>query len=238
MSPCIRTGRRPQPAYAAALLLANALSIQTARGAALGGNVTLTSDYIWRGSTQTLDKPAAQANFKISSSNGFYASAWGSNVNSGPATGANLEIDAVLGWAGAFDKHWSIDASAVRYNYLHTHAGIDWNEVNVSAKWCDRAWLGVAVSSNAMATQHFGTYGYAGMRIPDGRHLRFEFEIGHYTLRDGSGDYNHASASAIWTLEKPVELRLTAHAIDAAARRRFGNDNTGTRLEAALQATF
>lgn len=209
-----------------------------AHAADLSGNVSFTSDDVWRGSTQTLGKPAVQGGLKITTANGFYASAWGSNVDFGPAIGANLEVDTTLGWNHAIGKDWSIDASAVRYNYPHTQVGIDWNEVNVSMGWRDRAWFGIAASSNAMATRHFGAYGYAGVRIPAGERLRFEFDAAHYALRDGLGDYNRASASAIWTVKKPLELRITAHATDAAARRRFGDDNAGSRLEAALQTTF
>ena len=96
----------------------------------------------------------------------------------------------------------------------------------------------LVASGHAMATRHFGAYGYAGVRIPAGERLRFEFDAAHYALRDGLGDYNRASASAIWALKESLEFRVTAHATDAAARRRFGDDNAGSRLEAALQATF
>lgn len=210
----------------------------SAHAAQASGSLALTSDYVWRGSTQTLGKPALQLGGKIASDAGFYAAAWGSNVDFGPAISADTEVDTTLGWGHGLGKDWAIDANVLRYNYPGARTGIGWNEVNVSTTWRDRAWIGIATSSNAMATRHSGTYSYAGVRIPAGERLRFELEVGHYALNDGIGDYNRASASAIWTLKKPLEFRITAHATDAAARRRFGDDNAGSRLEAALQTTF
>lgn len=209
-----------------------------AHAAQPSGSLTLTSDYVWRGSTQTLGKPALQLGGKIASDTGFYASAWGSNVDFGPAINSNLEIDTTLGWSHGIGKDWSLDANVLRYNYPRSRVGIGWNEVNLSTTWRDRAWLGVGASSNAMATRHSGTYSYAGVRIPAGERLRFELEAGHYALNDGGHAYSRASASAIWKANKSLELRITAHATDAAARRRFGDDNAGSRLEAALQTTF
>ncbi|HPW14053.1 MAG TPA: TorF family putative porin, partial [Thermomonas sp.] len=64
-----------------------------ASAADLSGNATLTTDYVWRGSTQTQGDPAVQAGFKVSGASGLYASAWGSNVKFAPETHASSELD-------------------------------------------------------------------------------------------------------------------------------------------------
>lgn len=69
-----------------------------ASAADLSGNATLTTDYVWRGSTQTQGDPAVQAGFKVSGASGLYASAWGSNVKFAPETHASSELDFTISW--------------------------------------------------------------------------------------------------------------------------------------------
>lgn len=209
----------------------------TVKAADVSGTATLTSDYVWRGSSQTQEKPAVQAGIKLSGDNGLYASVWGSNVTFASTADAASEFDLSVGWGGTLNDDWSVDVSALRYVYPGT-SHLDWNEVNASATWRERAWVGVGHSSNAMATGFAGSYVNAGVRIAASEQVRFELGAAHYGMRDAPGDYNHGWASAIWVFNAPFELRATAHATDGAARTRFGRDYAGTRLEAAVQATF
>ncbi len=66
------------------VIVGAALLSAPARAADLGANMALTSDYVWRGSSQTQEKPAAQAGLKLSGEGGWYASAWDSNVEFAP----------------------------------------------------------------------------------------------------------------------------------------------------------
>jgi hypothetical protein len=50
--------------------------------------------------------------------------------------------------------------------------------------------------------------------------------------------YTHGSVSAVWAFHAPFELRVTAHGTDSNAKRIFGEDFAGSRIEAALQASF
>ncbi|MEO6138603.1 MAG: TorF family putative porin [Luteimonas sp.] len=227
--------------YAATCLAVIAGAVVFASPAQAGevsGNVTLTTDYVWRGSSQTLEKPAAQAGMKFAGQKGFYASAWGSNVEFAPALSASSEFDLTIGWGGKVGDDWAIDVNALRYVYPGTTVNVDWNEVNASATWRDRAWVGVGHSTNAMASGARGTYVNGGVRIPAGEKLRFEIGAGHYAMADALPDYSHAWASGVWVFKAPFELRITAHATDNRAKTRFGNDFAGNRMEAALQASF
>ena len=53
-------------------------------------NFSFSSNYFWRGMTQTMDAPGCSGGFDYSSESGFYAGTWGSNVAFG---GAGLELD-------------------------------------------------------------------------------------------------------------------------------------------------
>ena len=56
----------------------------------VSANVSFTSDYIWRGMTQS-DGPAIQGGFDYASEGGFYAGIWGSNVNFNDGAGSELD---------------------------------------------------------------------------------------------------------------------------------------------------
>lgn len=201
------------------------------------GNATLSSDYVWRGSSQTMEKPAVQAGMKLAGKRGFYASAWGSNVKFASAPDAASEFDLSVGWGRKLGDDWSIDINALRYVYPGT-THLDWNEVNASTTWRDRAWVGVGHSTHAMATGSAGTYVSAGARFPVQAQMRLELGAAHYAMRDALGDYSHGWASAVWAFKAPFEARLTVHGTDGAAKTRFGASNAGSRVEAALQASF
>ena len=61
-------------------------------------NVTLASDYKYRGFTQTGYKPALQGGFDVVSKSGFYAGSWNSNVEQSLLNGASLEMDIYGGY--------------------------------------------------------------------------------------------------------------------------------------------
>ena len=59
--------------------------------AAVSANVAFTSDYVWRGMTQS-DGPAIQGGFDYEADGGFYAGIWGSNVNFNDGAGSELDL--------------------------------------------------------------------------------------------------------------------------------------------------
>jgi len=92
----------------------------------VSGNIALTSDYVFRGYTQTDGDPAIQGGFDVGHSSGLFAGVWGSNVESDPAApinydGANVELDVYLGWKGKItDSGLELTAKALRFMYPGT----------------------------------------------------------------------------------------------------------------------
>jgi uncharacterized protein (TIGR02001 family) len=80
------------------------------------GNVTLTTDYVFRGISQTNEDWALQGGFDLSAG-GFYAGTWASNVDFEDDTDTNLEIDLYGGYTGAISDTLSFDVGAVYYAY-------------------------------------------------------------------------------------------------------------------------
>jgi uncharacterized protein (TIGR02001 family) len=212
-----------------------------ARAADLSGSATLTTDYVWRGSTQTQGDPAAQAGFRIAGRSGFYASAWGSNVRFAPETGAHTELDFTAGWSRILSDDWAVDVNVLRYQYPSTALDLNWTELNGTLTYKGNYWASAGWSNEALGYDAAGTYMQVGAKFPVNDAFRVEAALGHYFLDDAvvaRSGYSHAQFSAVWAVKAPFELRVTAHATDSGARAVFGDDFAGSRVEAALQAGF
>jgi uncharacterized protein (TIGR02001 family) len=79
----------------AALLASGAISPTAAHAeGAFSGNIALTSDYVFRGYSQTMEDPAVQGGFDYASEV-FYSGVWASNVDFGVP--GSIEIDLYAG---------------------------------------------------------------------------------------------------------------------------------------------
>ncbi|HEU4663410.1 MAG TPA: TorF family putative porin [Dokdonella sp.] len=223
------------------LALASLAAVSTAQAVTFNGNATLTTDYVWRGSTQSDSDPAAQAGFKVSGDNGFYASVWGSSIKFAPELDASTELDLTLGWGRSLSDDWAVDVNVLRYVYPGTSVDLDWTELNGTLTWRNNYWLSAGWSNEALGYDHSGLYTQVGARFPLNDRFRLEAMVSHYFLsRDvvAKSGYTHAQVNAIWAFHAPFELRLSGHATDSNAKAIFGDDYAGSRVEAALQASF
>ncbi len=81
-----------------ALLLVLSLSSGAAMAEPkVSGNLGLTSDYLFRGISQTDEGMALQGGLTLAGDSGFYLSTWGSNINFGQGS---MELDILAGWTG------------------------------------------------------------------------------------------------------------------------------------------
>lgn len=238
MNPCYPLAQRSLPPGVAVAVAGLLLAFGNARCAELTGSAALTTDYVWRGTTQSDADPAVQAGARLAAASGVYASVWGSSVHFPAVPDASTELDLTIGWSHALGKEWAIDVNGLRYVYAGTH-GLDWNEVNATATFRQNLWLSVGHSTNALASHHDGTYVQVGGKHAVTNRFRVEGGLGHYALSNAvvSG-YSHAWASGVWTLRGPTELRLTLHDTDSHARQLFGDVVAGRRAELALQTSF
>lgn len=227
------------------LIIACAVSL-AARAAELTGNAALTSDYVWRGSTQTHGDAAVQAGFKVAGESGFYASVWGSNVEFAPETRASSELDFTLGWGNSLDDDWAFDVNVLHYRYPSTTVDLNWTELNGTLTFKGNYWASLGHSNEALGYDASGTYALVGAKFPVNDAFRFEAALAHYFLDDAvlaEGGYSHGQLSAIWAFGARAsglnaEARLTTHATDSNAEHIFGDDFAGSRIEAAVQASF
>jgi uncharacterized protein (TIGR02001 family) len=104
---------------------------EEARACSFGGSVALTTDYVFRGFSQTLEDGAIQGGVEATCGR-FYFGFWGSNVDFGPI--ANVELDL---YAGIKTKTGPIawDFGVIYYAYPGSisAADVDYVEVKVGA---------------------------------------------------------------------------------------------------------
>jgi len=109
---------------AAAVLAA---TIATPSMADVSANVAASSNYVWRGVTQTSNKSAVSGGIDYSNDSGIYAGTWASNVDVGN------ELDLYFGY-GAETNGIAYDAGYIYYAYTgNGNANNDFGEINVNA---------------------------------------------------------------------------------------------------------
>lgn len=125
------------------------------------GSVAFTTDYKFRGITQTSNNAAVQGSITLAHDSGLYASAWGSNVDS---LAGGSEMDFLFGYAGT-SGDLSYDVGVMRYVYPganEDNAGTepDYNEVYASVS-AHGAKLGLAYTDDYFGETGEYSYLYA-----------------------------------------------------------------------------
>ena len=92
---------------------------------AVSANVAFSSDYIWRGMTQS-DGPAISGGFDYESDGGFYAGIWGSNVDFND--GAGSELDYYFGYIAEMGGI-EFNIGYVAFDYPKNQTGLDFEEI-------------------------------------------------------------------------------------------------------------
>jgi uncharacterized protein (TIGR02001 family) len=121
--------------FAVAFAVPSIVMAQTPPPSPLTANVTLASEYRFRGIDQTFGEPALQGGVDYAHASGLYVGNWNSNVNSGAGfPHGNLEMDLYGGWKKAFGD-FGLDVGAIYYMYPGTDPKIDNKEIYVGGTW-------------------------------------------------------------------------------------------------------
>ncbi|CAH9064390.1 hypothetical protein PSECIP111951_03338 [Pseudoalteromonas holothuriae] len=125
----------------ASLLALTCLSIISFNTSAeVSANVAASSNYYWRGLTQTDDAAALSGGIDYNSDNGFYAGTWVSNVDFDDQT--SYEMDFYAGFSGE-TQGLGYDLGYIYYAYPDAPGDSDFGELYGSLSW---QWLSAKVS--------------------------------------------------------------------------------------------
>lgn len=125
--------------------------------------VSLVSDYIFRGQSQTWGGPAAQLSVEADHKSGFYVGVFGSNVSDAWLPGAYLETDLYAGFRGSIPRTaLGFDVGAIYYYY----PGADWkesafagtnpNKIDTGEAYASLSYGPVSVKAGVNLTEYYG----------------------------------------------------------------------------------
>ena len=129
---------------------------QAADDFAISGNVALTSDYRFRGISQSDEDPAIQGGFDASFEPGFYLGTWASSIDFGDAAEGSystVEVDYYGGWRGPIgDSDFGVDVGYAYYDYPGSTVDPegDYQEFYVKTSWTSLV-FGLAYSDDYYA---------------------------------------------------------------------------------------
>jgi hypothetical protein len=99
------------------------------------GNLTIASDYRFRGISQTYKGPAIQGGVDYAHASGLYLGNWNSNVSSVMfAGGSAIEMDFYGGWKKSFGD-FGLDIGTIYYYYPNAEFNADTGAVSGSSKF-------------------------------------------------------------------------------------------------------
>jgi len=182
------------------------LVCQHSPAADFGGYVTLTTDYVKRGVTQSESNPALQLGAEVGFDNGLFLGAWSSTVDidNGPTRQRDLEFNYYAGYVFDISNSWQITVSAVAYDYPGQTGNVDYDyaEYLLGSNFKDRVWLEFAYSPDLYNTGLSSTNVDLFTDWPINRVWSVGVGAGHYDTSNLTG-----SSYQYWQLGITASLR-------------------------------
>ena len=179
-------------------LLACASIVAAAEQSAFSANVALTTDYVFRGISQTFEEPAIQGGFDFNDASGFYAGIWGSNVDFRDGDQAQIEVDVYGGYSAEAANGLGWDVGVIHYDYPGAAGSLnyDFNEIYGSVGksfGAVKGTVGLNYSDDYYAGSGNATYLYLDVEIPLPQDFALALHAGDQEIDDnaafGTPDY-------------------------------------------------
>ena len=145
----------------------------------LSGNITLTSDYVFRGVSQTQGGPAIQGGFDYAHASGFYVGTWASNVDwvstvaGTPAVAFkdnnSMEIDLYGGYRGSVGDV-GYDVGVITYYYPGDQVAGS-NDPDTTEVYIGASWKFLSAKYSYTVSDHFVGWGNHGRQRRHRRQL-------------------------------------------------------------------
>jgi uncharacterized protein (TIGR02001 family) len=118
----------------------------------LGGSLAVTSDYIYRGLSESGGDPAAQADVHARSTGGTYFGAWGSTRDRNLDPYADADVELYLGHRFDLGNYWGVTVEGRAHYYVggDQESNNDYQQLSASLSYLDRWTLSVTAIPNAV----------------------------------------------------------------------------------------
>ncbi len=179
------------PAALAVSLLAG-VTATTVQAEGISANVALTSDYRFRGISQSNEDIAIQGGFDYAFANGIYIGTWGSTVDfdvdsTGVGFNGSLELDYYIGWGMDVGENSAIDVGYLYYDYPGDDGEEgDYQELYGSFSWHDLT-IGLNYSDDYYGKTDTFFYYYADYSLGFAENWSLDLHIGYNDLKKNGG---------------------------------------------------
>ena len=224
--------RRPFPPVIAIAVVA-ALAGTTAPARADGpltATLAATTDYVFRGVSQTYGTAAIQGGLNYQHPSGWFGGAWASNVEPYPGGRKSTELNLYGGFGWALAGDWGMRASYTRYLYAWDRrpARYDYGEIALALAFQDKLTFSVAYQPDSTG---YSTVGYSRDRATAAYEVAARWPlVGDLALTGGVGYYDltrlfHASYWAgdagLSFVRGHLRVDLTHFVCDGTVRRLY-----------------
>jgi len=197
-------------------------------------NLALTSDYVFRGITQTNFDPALQGGLDYAfGDTGLYVGAWASNVDFADGDGPDIELDYYVGWNHDLSDSLNLDLSLVRYSYLgenDAYGNVDYNEVIGALAYDDMLTFTVAYANDYAHSGYSSLYYNVAGSWDVGNDFALNAGVGRTNFSDDVGSYNDWSIGVSRQFG-PVNVALDYHDTTGSyVDDIFGSDKASDRV--------
>jgi uncharacterized protein (TIGR02001 family) len=244
MRPFRNLGQGGTSAATAVALILAAGSASGDDGASFGAGLTLASDYIWRGISQTQGAAAIQGSVDVTLPSGLYAYVWGSNVDytqDGQVDdGSSHEINASIGFARTLADDWDIDLQLVRYMFPGLVGGqsYDYGEFIGRLSYDERFHVALAFTDNVDNTGSGSVYYEAGTSFDYHQNLSLLVSYGFFDLDSAyDASYSYLKTSMARHFGS-ASLTLDLIETFGAAEALYGRPAAGSRAVVKLEFGF
>ncbi len=193
-------------------------------------NLGVTSDYVFRGITQTDFDPALQGGLDYAfGDSGWYIGTWASNVDFVSVGTPDIELDAYFGWGTEIAEDWTLDLHAIRYFYLGESDGygsLDYNEYFAKVSYAEMLTFTVAYANDYANQDYSSTYFGLTGAFDIGHGFSLNAGVGHSDFSNDVGNYTDYNIGVSRSFG-PVEAALTYYDTTGDyADSLYGGDNT------------
>ena len=210
----------------------------------LNGSIGVGSDYTFRGVSQTLGDHAIQASLELELPAGFYAYAWGSNVDFVPAgepdDGASYEVDLAVGYFADIDDNWSVDLALIRYLFPGTRNKVDYDftEFMATVTYAEIYGATVAYSDSVDGTGAESFFYDFSVAVDLFANFTWEARYGRYDISESYGSaYSYIESSLAREFGSTTIMLSYTNTSDAADSI-FNARATGSRFVLSLDLAW
>ncbi len=205
-------------------------------------SIGATTDYVYRGISQTYDRGALQLGANYQSSVGWFAGAWGSNVDPYPHAQSALELDLYTGFRQPLSDDFNAGFTYTHYLYLDDPRPdrYDYDQFELSANYLDRLVASVSYQPNITLYSQLGfvqrrpsvCYELAG-RWPLPMGFAIEAGSGYYNLHSLFGVSYWAGNAGVHYVYRRISLDLSRFFTDSTATGLFDGNSKGGPVQSA-----